>query len=351
MDNTHLKNNGRKIVIGSILCLVLFLLLYSMGQWLIPFIIGLILAYAFHVPSNKISKHLKCSHTVSAFLIVSVIISIFTFFTIFMIPLTKNAILVIINKLPKFVETVPLMINSTIKNIMEAFAIHNSEIDVSTTFQKYLSHAAESIPNNIMGFLNTGVTLIYIVMFVFMTPIITFYLLKDWHKIEKHGKFLLRKFFSNVVVDIMNNINKNLGKYIIGQLCVCSVLTILYTIALFFIGINEYIVCGIFSGFISIAPFFGPFIGFVITLVMAIDDYSSWVEYMLTGILYIVIPFLDSNFITPKLIGTRTGIQPFWILFSICATVSILGVSGIFISVPIAVVLSTICKDIMKKLH
>ena len=66
--------------------------------------------------------------------------------------------------------------------------------------------------------------------------------------------------------------------------------------------------------------------------------------------LYLVIPFMDSNFITPRLIGKSTGIQPVWLLFSICACLSILGTVGIFISVPMAVVLSTVCKECVKKL-
>jgi predicted PurR-regulated permease PerM len=65
----------------------------------------------------------------------------------------------------------------------------------------------------------------------------------------------------------------------------------------------------------------------------------------------VVIPLLDSNFLTPKLIGRSTGIHPIWLLFSICATVSVLGTCGIFISVPMAVALSTVCRGALKKLN
>ena len=119
---------------------------------------------------------------------------------------------------------------------------------------------------------------------------------------------------------------------------------------LLYIGVDRYIVCGIVSGLLSIAPFFGPLIGLLTTLATSLDTFSDAYQYALTIILYLLIPFLDSNFITPRFIGKKTGIQPVWLLFSICASVSILGTMGIFISVPMAVILSTACKEFAKKL-
>ena len=349
MAEKFLKKVSSKFVLNTVVLTLLCFLCYAMGQWIIPFLIGFILAYAFHVPSEKLSEKLRVSFSVSAGIIVSGLVSICCLFTIFFIPLIKNASIIILKKLPKLINTLPSAINETLSGISGKLGIQ-STFDITETFEKYLSQITYSLPDHIMDFLNTGMTLVYIVMFVFMTPIITFYLLKDWKKIEKYSKFLLNKFSSRFVIDIIRAINKNLGAYIRGQLAVCSILSVIYMTGIYIIGAEEFIICGLFSGAMSFAPFFGPFIGMLTTVTMAIDDFYGIHQYIAVFLLYIVVPFLDSNFITPRLIGKKTGIQPFWILFSICATVSVLGTPGIFISVPMAVILSTVCKEMMKKI-
>lgn len=320
-----------------------------MGQWLIPFVIALILAYAFHVPASAISKKLKISTSLSAGLIITILVSVCIFFGIFLAPLIKNAIIILAQKLPRLLETLPGSINGILHNMAAAIGVEKT-FDIGAKFQNYMLELTTEWPNHILNFINTGMTLVYVVMFVFMTPIITFYLLKDWTKIETSLNTILKKVTTKSVIETLHKINTNLGAYIKGQLLVCIILTALYISGLFFIGAREYFVCGCFSGFLSFAPFFGPFIGLLTTLAMSLDDFSFTYQYVMTCSLYVIIPFIDSNFITPKLIGKRTGIQPFWLLFSICATVSVLGTVGIFISVPMAVVLSTVCKEIVKKL-
>ena len=344
-----MENKKIKYILGATSISILIVTFYCMGQWLIPFVISLILAYALHVPAGVLSKKLKISTTLSAGIIVSALITGFTFFALFLIPLIKNASIVLIEKLPRLMESFPSTINAFLHKASSSFGIEKN-FDISASFKNYIGQLASELPTHVLNFINTGMTVIYIVMFVFMIPIITFYLLKDWEKIEKSFSAILNKVCSGFVAEMLKNINNKLAEYMKGQILICCILSVFYTAALALIGTEEYIVCGLFSGFLSFAPFFGPFIGLLTALAMSIDDFSFTYQYVFTGCLYFVVPFIDSNFITPKLIGMKTGIQPFWLLFSVCATVSVLGIAGVFISVPMAVVLSTICKEIVKKL-
>ncbi len=338
-----------RIITSVFLLLALIAIFYAMGQWLIPFVIALILAYAFHAPTKSISTNLKISSSISAGIVVSLMVSIFAFLAIFLVPLFKNAAMVLINKLPRLMQTAPASINDLLHRSSSSLGIDHT-FDVSASFQKYVGQVTSDLPNHILNFINTGVAVVYVVIFAIMTPLITYYLLKDWSKIENSIVSILAKFSSTATLETIKNINKKLAAYTKGQLLICCILSVLYSVALYFIGVKEFLVCGIFSGFLSFAPFFGPLLGLLATLAMSIDDFSFTYQYTLTMCLYAAIPLLDSNFITPKLIGKTTGIQPFWLLFSICATVSVLGIAGVFISVPMAVAISTICKEIVKKL-
>ena len=319
-----------------------------MGQWIVPFVIAFILAYAFHVPSKKLGKILHVSSTLSAIIIVLGLIACVSLFTVFLAPLLKNATMIIIQKLPIMLRELPSYMNENLHRLFSIFGIERS-FDTGAIFNEYLSKFALNLPKHIFGFIDTGMALMYVVMFAFMTPIITFYLLKDWEKVENSFVSLLNKCASPSVISVLHPINSKLGAYCKGQLIVCLILACAYSLGFLFIGVEKYIVCGLISGMLAVAPFFGAIIGLITTLATSLDCLSSY-QYVMVVALYLVIPFMDSNFITPRLIGKSTGIQPVWLLFSICACLSILGTVGIFISVPMAVVLSTVCKECVKKL-
>ncbi len=317
---------------------------YAMEQFIIPFLLSIIISYTFHVPARNIEKYLRTSSTMSSLIIVLCITSTCILFGIYIIPLIKNAAMILLSKLPIILKELPSLINSF------AITLHVDNLNIANAFEKYIMDFGTLLPKHIVGFLNTGVTLMYVIMYVIMTPILTFYVLKDWHKIEKYVSSMLEKFTSDKVSKITSQINKNLGQYILGQLGVCSILSCIYIISLYILGIENFVVCGIFSGMMAFAPFFGALISFITTISISADSIIGISQCIFIGCIYLIIPFVDANIITPKLIGRRVGLQPFWLLFSICATVSIIGTFGIFVSVPMAIILSTICKNMIKDL-
>ena len=338
--------NYKSIVLCSVIG-GLIAILYVMGQWTIPFIVSLILAYCFHYPANQISTYFKISPATASCLIVTLLVAIFTLIMIFLIPLIQKATIILLHKISILVNnTSPETINNALHNFLSKFGIHQS-FDIGISVQNYIRSLASDIPGYLIGLLNTSKSIIYIIMFMFMTPIITFYLLRDWNKFVRYAKILLRKLTSPSVVTLIQNINSRLAEYIRGQLSLCAVLSIIYCMLLTIIGVNESVVCGLFTGMISIIPIFGPFIGLGTTLAMSLND-SSVYQYLFIILTYLTIMFVDSNYLTPKFIGEKLGISPFWMLFSICATMSVFGTAGLFLAVPLTVVFATICKSIIE---
>ncbi|MDR1365354.1 MAG: AI-2E family transporter [Holosporales bacterium] len=325
-------------------------LIFLIGQWLIPFVIALVIAYALHAPVDWMTRKLRLPRSVATGLATLSLVAAVSTFTVFFAPLLKNAVVTIIQKLPAFLQTFPEKINMILRDFADTCGIEHT-FDVAYDFKKYVKLLAAELPSCIFTFIDTGIALAHVVMFVFITPIITFYLLKDWHAIVNATEALLCKIAPSSVFAVIQRVNVNLAAYIKGQLLVCIILSILYSTGLEIIGLHESVVCGILSGICSIAPFFGPLIGLMVSLVMMFDDAPATYQYVNVICLFAIIPFIDSNFVTPKLIGRKTGIHPVWLLFMICAAGSVLGLSGIFIAVPVAVVLSTICKECMRRIR
>ena len=127
----------RKLIIFFLVVLVFFVF-YRMGQWLVPFLIALILAYALHAPTKKLSQKLRISQACSSGIFVLALISAFVFFSIFMVPLLKNAILVLINKLPKIISSLPAIFDETIQYFLKIVGLSKT-ISLESELEKYLS--------------------------------------------------------------------------------------------------------------------------------------------------------------------------------------------------------------------
>ncbi|MDR2598142.1 MAG: AI-2E family transporter [Holosporales bacterium] len=337
-----------KTVWIAVVLAIALVLLYAMGKWVVPFLVSLILAYALHVPTRYLSKSLNIPFSAASGIVVVILIAFLGLFFIFFIPVLKNSTIIIVQKLPILLRSLPNPVNSFLSGALAMVGV-DRQFDIETSLQNYISEVTAAWPSYVVHIIDTSMAMFHSLIFIIMIPIIVFHLLRDWDRITSSIQSILKKIASQAVITALSRINTNLGAYVRGQLSVCCILTVVYSTGLFFLGLDEYVICGILSGFLSFAPFFGPVIGFSTTLVMAIDNFSSIHQYILMCCLYTVIPLLDSNIVTPKLIGKSVGIQPVWLLFSICAAISVLGAAGIFISIPVAVILSTVCKELVKK--
>ncbi|MDR1034503.1 MAG: AI-2E family transporter, partial [Holosporales bacterium] len=332
-----------KAVWISVILLLTIALLFAMGKWVVPFLVSLILAYALHVPTRYLAKTLNVSFSSASGIIVGILIAFLVLFTIFFVPALKNSTVIIVQKLPILLRSLPNSINAFLSSIFAVVGVER-QFDIEASLQNYVSEVTAAWPNYIVHIIDTSMAMFHSIIFAIMIPIIVFNLLRDWDKITFSIQSILKRVASETIITVLSQINTNLGAYVRGQFVVCSILTVVYSVGLFFLDLDEYVICGILAGFLSFAPFFGPIVGFSTALVMAIDNFSSAHQYILMCCLYTLVPLLDSNLITPKLIGKSVGIQPVWLLFSICAAMSILGAAGILISIPVAVILSTICK-------
>jgi predicted PurR-regulated permease PerM len=60
---------------------------------------------------------------------------------------------------------------------------------------------------------------------------------------------------------------------------------------------------------------------------------------------------LESNFLSPKLVGDRVGLHPVWIMFALLAGGSLFGFVGVLVAVPIAAVVGVIVRHLLMRYH
>ena len=219
---------------------------------------------------------------------------------------------------------------------------------VTETLAPYISNIVGGVGSIVSG---VGTSVLKVLQFVYdllIGLIVAAYLLGSRKRFARQSVLMVRSVLSpkwaDLVLEEVAFIDKMFGGFIDGKI-VDSLI----------IGVLCYIGCSIFKfpnamlvsaivGVTNVIPFFGPFIGAIpSTVLIMIDD-------PIKGLWFILFVFalqqLDGNVIGPKILGDRTGISSFWVLFSIILCGGLWGFVGMIIAVPLFAVLY----DLVKKL-
>jgi len=127
--------------------------------------------------------------------------------------------------------------------------------------------------------------------------------------------------------------------YVLGLFIVICVLAVLNSIGLLILGIKYAVFFGIFSAVLTVIPYIGNFIGGLFPVVVAlVTKDTAWYAVGVVAV-YAVIQFLEGNFITPNIMGSRVSVNPLVALISMIIGGQILGIAGLIIAIPMVGVL------------
>ncbi len=178
-----------------------------------------------------------------------------------------------------------------------------------------------------------------------LVPFFFIFMLKD------HEKFapLIYNFFTGErkewVRKTLHDIDTVLRSYIQGQLLISTILATLIFIGYFSIGLEYTLLLAIFALFMNLIPFIGPWIALTPAVIIAYLQDPKLVIWV--GVITLVAQQIDSNLITPNVMGKSLDIHPLTVITIILAAGNIAGFVGIIIAIPFYAV----CKAILKNVY
>ncbi len=181
-----------------------------------------------------------------------------------------------------------------------------------------------------------------VIVNIIVFGVVTVYLLNDFNTIVSKGNALLPSTRKDKIVDIMSRIDGNLKAFFRGQVMVCAILSIIYGIGLTVIGIPMSFLLAIVGGFGNMIPYVGIGLGLIPAIILAFIQYQDITHIILVGLVFGIGQFLEGTLITPKIVGTKLGLNPVAIILSILICGEIFGFLGLLLAVPIASVVKVL---------
>lgn len=177
-----------------------------------------------------------------------------------------------------------------------------------------------------------------------MVPFILFYFLKDDEEFARGIlSHLPRKYF-NWASKIMKDVDKVLSSYIVGQMLVALAIGVMMFIGYKIIGIKYALILSIFTVVTTFIPFFGPFIGIVPAFLVSLTiDPIMTLKVLLV---MLIVQQIDNNFISPQIMGQRLNVHPVTVLLLLMIGVSLYGLVGLLLVIPLYAALKVTVKNI-----
>ncbi len=191
---------------------------------------------------------------------------------------------------------------------------------------------------------SSGVALTNLLSLLFITPVVAFYLLRDWDRLVVQIDALLPRQHRDTVRTQLLEINRNLAGFARGQATVCLVLAIFYATGLSVIGLEFGLVVGLGIGFLSFIPYVGSITGLIVSLGIALAQFPTWGPVGLVLGFFVLGQILEGYVLTPRLVGNRVGLHPVWVIFALLAGGALFGFVGLLLAVPVAAVIGVLIR-------
>jgi predicted PurR-regulated permease PerM len=149
--------------------------------------------------------------------------------------------------------------------------------------------------------------------------------------------------------DIMDDISDVGVRHMAGITLLVVSIIILNSVALLVMGIKYALVLGIISGLFAFIPYLGVWIGafLAILVTLFINSPQMALKVFLT---YVVVIFIEHNFLAPKILGNKHRLNPYTVIFGVIAGEVMWGVIGMIVAVPFLAMFRILCKHV-ERLH
>ncbi len=322
-------------------------LLWLFEGILLPFVLGALIAYLLNPLITPFEKRgaprWLCAIAVLAVFFTGVGVAL-----LLLIPIVYQEVSELANNMPAYIQT----FQGWLSVHLERLSPYIAGIDQFTISDKIKENAGQAIDfsKQLLGGILAGTQAVMgFASTLFLTPIVAFYMMADWHSITKTVRGLYPKAHTSTIERLLNQIDRSIAGFIRGQISVCALLGLIYGVALIAMGLKFGFVIGLTSGILSFIPFVGSAFGLVASVAVAWFQFGTLAMVGLAFGIFVVGQMIEGNILTPKLVGGSIQLHPLWIIFSLMAGGSLFGFTGMLIALPVAAVVGVLVRFFVER--
>jgi predicted PurR-regulated permease PerM len=329
---------GQQLKYWGIAAAVFFLMLWGLGNVILPFLVGGAIAYFLDPVADRLQR-MGLSRVAATAVISIFALMVFVILSLLIFPMLVRQLTDLVNAAPQILQELQDFLYTNFPQVFdEGSVVRSTLVSIGKTVQARGAELASTV-------LSSALSVINAVVFIVVVPVVAFYLLLDWDSMVARIDALLPVEHRETIHGIARDIDRVLAGFVRGQVSVCLILGTFYSVALMFAGLQFGLIVGAIAGLITFIPYIGALIGGALAIGLALFQFwGDWFQIALIAGIFAVGQFLEGNVITPKLVGGSIGLHPVWLLFALSAFGTIFGFVGMLVAVPVAAALGVLVR-------
>lgn len=339
----HIPKFYTKVVLKYIAIAALIFLVYYLRNVLLPFAIAFLVAYLLNPVVVFFQKFTK-KRVPAVILSLVAVLCLTSGVVALLIPVCSDEIAHVSaliqklavdnnwNHLPAFLGDFfeNLLKDPNVKNIINGGGLEK----LGETFLPQITDLFSQTINAVLGILGFAIIILYMI-----------FIMIDFDNLNDGWKKLIPPKYKSTVIKFTSRFQIEMHRYFRGQVTIAAIVSVLYAVGFWIIGLPMGIMLGILIGILNLVPYL-QVLGFLPAALLAIagaaeSDTSVWIFIMLTASVFVVVQIIQDLFLTPKIMGKNTGLNPAVILLSLSIWGKLLGFLGLILALPFTCLVKT----------
>lgn len=328
------------VVAGAIL---LIAFIYATKAILLPFVFGFGVAYLLDPLADRLEEWRFPRWLAAALILAAFFIGVMA--VLFALaPLLREQISGLLENIPLYIGAIRPMLDDWLSKAGESFGLAmktDTDSLIAAAADRGISRLGQLFANFITG----GLAFFNLLMLLLISPVVAFFLLRDWDLIvAKIDSWVPRENVATVRM-IARRVDRALAGFVRGQTVVALIMTVLYAVGWSMVGLDYALVLGMLAGILAYVPFVGALFAALLAMLLAFGQFGGeWVALLMVFGVFVIVQIIEGTFLTPRIIGSKVGLHPVWVLFAIFAGGQLMGLVGILIALPAAAAIGVLVR-------
>lgn len=344
-------NDSQKWLLLAV-TLTLGFLLYLLAPVLTPFLAAALLAYLGDPLVDRMEAK-GLPRTAAVVVMFVLLLSVMAGLVLLLVPALQHQLVALAKALPTYVDWAQTNLAPWLS---KTFGVDASILDWSslkstakTTAQQHWSQFGGAAGGIMSWLSSSGMALMSVVANLVLIPVVTFYLLRDWDCLVLRLRGLLPRKWEPTAVQLATDSDAVLGSFLRGQLLVMLALGTIYSLGLWWVGLELALIIGLVAGLVSFVPYLGFIIGIVLAGIAAIMQFHEAYYLLLVLAVFGVGQALEGMLLTPMLVGDKIGLHPVSVIFAVMAGGQLFGFVGVMLALPAAAVIMVLLRHLHQR--
>ena len=341
---------GRQAVVWLAVLAAVLAAVYALSDIMLPFVAGMAVAYFLDPVVDRVEAW-GPSRTLATSLVTGSFFVLVALMLILLLPLLQDQVIKFADGLPDYMRALAGLVEpvkAALAPLIERVQSHLPPEDVARlrgAAGGYISQAVQWVVALARDLFSRGAAILSLISLLVITPVVAFYLLRDWDRIVASIDGWLPRAHAETIREQARHIDRTLSGFVRGQATVCLLLGAFYGVGLTVVGLDFGLILGLATGIVSFVPIFGMLLGVVTGVAMALVQFAfDPVRVGLVLAVFVIGQVIEGQFLTPRIVGRKIGLHPVWVVFALLAGGVLYGFVGLLLAVPAAAVIGVLVR-------